>query len=709
MKFTGKKWMLVLLLGCFLCFFPGAEKEPVMAASYSFSNQTIVVQAANGEDLQPVMAQITQYLKGQGNSGVYTVQIPAGEYKLSGAIHVYGNIRLECKGATIEYTGKSGNMIVLGDTATNTDPAYSKGYGTRGNITISGGKWIGNDSNTSSLIRMAHAFNVTMEDCIISGGKCAHQVEVAAIDGFYVRSCIFENMAIKDKSENKEALQLDMPCSTTAFKGTLLDGTPMKNVEIRGCVFRNLPRGVGTHSMVIGNYHTNIRIQDNFFENIAGECVVALNYKKCQITGNTMKNCGAGVLFQYFKPDVLAVYNTIYDGTVSATGTLEHDSESEISNNIMSIVDTSSKYVAENSGIIIYGYELPDTTKATGVGSSDIIPAMDYYVGNVKIQENEITTSEGGIHLSDAHDSTVSGNHIVNTDENSNCDGILVDAGCQNIDVSENEIKDVTGHGISVDNFSTLTNISDNEITNTMFCGINLHDNSKVLGNIERNVIDDSQDNAINLETECSAANITDNTITSSQWHGINLLDGCNVTGKISGNDISKSAKNGIFLNLYSSAKNITENMLTQNGSYAIALYDNSNVSGNIASNTIKKNKKHAIQLNLNCVASKISNNKITTTSGKAICVLQDSSILNTISGNVIQKATQEGIYINASQKSFSIKSNRISNCGRNPILINTSCKKQITIQKNKLTPKKGVKALWVLKGNGKSDIKTKK
>jgi parallel beta-helix repeat protein len=531
-------------------------------------------------------------------------------------------------------------------------------------------------------------------------------MEVAAIDGLTVKNCTFKDMAGNDSSGKKEALQLDVVCSSYAYKNTILDGTPMKNVIITGCTFQNVPRGVGTHSMLLGSYHTNIEITDNVFENVDGECIVALNYKNCTIRGNKMKNSGAGIIFQFFKPNVSAVYNTIQDGTVTYSGSVEHDSDSIISNNEISI--NTSKYASEYVGIRIYGYNLEQDTVASGNGSSDLIPKGDYYVSNVRIVGNTIKTCGNGIHLSDARDCTVIGNKITNIDENSWDDGILVDEDSKNISIQKNEVKNSTRYGIRLENYSSATSIYGNTVSASIYYGISVNNNSKVTGNIEKNTIKNCDDNGICIQEYSRVKNISNNTITSCDWHGITLYDGCEVTGNITGNKISKCGQNGIFLNLESSAKSVTKNTLTQNGKYAIALYDGSQVTNSISSNTISKNKFHAIQLNLDCTADKINSNKITNTKGKGILIEDGSTVWSSISSNTINTASQEGIYVNSSRNSLTIKGNSIKKCSRSSIVINTVSKMKITISKNSIITTKGKKPLLVIKGKVKSDIKDK-
>lgn len=106
---------------------------------------------------------------------------------------------------------------------------------------------------------MAHATNVKISGVTLSGGGCAHQMEVCAIDGFTVDGCVFKDMeAVYDGVDKQEALQLDIPCSEDVFLNAYQDGTVMKNVTIKNCTFSNVPRGLGSHTALLGAYHENI-------------------------------------------------------------------------------------------------------------------------------------------------------------------------------------------------------------------------------------------------------------------------------------------------------------------------------------------------------------------------------------------------------------------------------------------------------------------
>ena len=513
---------------------------------------------------------------------VYTIKVPAGTYEMQGVFSLPVNIKLDLTGVTIKKIDE-GNMVRLRSLVSSQKLI---GYGEKGSLEIIGGTFIGNDSNSSSMVRMAHGQNITFDGCTFVGGGCAHQMEIAAIDGFTVKNCVFRDAKGNGTDEKQEALQFDVPCSSYVFNSTELDGTPMKNVTVKGNTFQNVLRGLGTHSMLVGVYHENIDIEDNVFENVDGECIVALNYKNCNIKNNTIKNCGAGILFQNFKPSVKAVYTTIYDGTQNGSGTVDNDCKTVVSGNDISL--TEERNADEYVGIKVYGFDLKEDTKATGKGSSDLIPKGDYAVENITVSNNKIKTCGHGIHLLNVKDSKITGNTIENTKSKSQKDGIFAEYASKNLEIQKNTIKKASRYGIFLQHDTTAKSIKDNKILSS--CGkygIGLYDNSKVLGDISGNTIEKSKNNGIFLNDNCAAKNIRKNTIKNSGGFGIGLYDNSSVSGEISGNYISNSKSHGISISMKCYAKKISGNTIKNSATYPIVINTTSKKKITVTDNKI--------------------------------------------------------------------------------------------------------------------------
>jgi parallel beta-helix repeat protein len=662
---------LALALGGLHCY--AADAASKIDGSYTIDGTNITISGVTEGIVGRQINNAIDYAwsLSQTNGSVYTITVPAGSYSLERTIHVYGNIRLDLTGVTLTYTASAmsdvsgnayGNMLMFGDSEINKNPAIMSGFGTYSNITVVGGTFSGMSTNTSSLVRMAHCSNVTFEGCTFDGGGCAHQVEVCAIDGFTMKNCVFQNMKGNGTDEKQEALQLDIPCADYVFGGTVLDGTPMKNISVTGCTFQNVPRGVGSHSMITGYYFENVDISNNTFINVAEEAIVALNYINCTIQNNTITDCGAGILFQTFKPDVKGVYSTVDNGNTPVSGTIITDTNSVIANNKITIV--SSKDADESVGIKVYGYNLEKDTRSTGIGAQkqnsgvgDLIKAGNYYAGNVTIKNNEITTCGHGIHLEDAYDCEISSNTIKSTEKagKNAHDGIMIEFASKNITVSGNTIEKAARYAILVQNSSKVASITGNTIKKSNNFAINLYNGSSVTGRISNNKISGTKNNAIILNAKSTAKEISGNTIKDTTGKGIYIYDSSSVTGKVSKNTITTCSDCGIKLEKKSSVKEISDNTITDTKERGIMLHDNATVTGQISGNTIKTAKK-------------------------------------------------EGININSAGNDFTVIGNTVSGCKSWPIIMNNvSTKYTITFAGNTLTSSKNYAAIQI--AGGKAEL----
>ena len=462
----------------------------------------------------------------QNSSAQYpvTVNIPAGEYTISGCIHIYSNTILDLtSGVTIKYSANASanqNMLLSGTNGKYkgqqdyNNSEECKEYNGFENITIKGGTWIGSVYNSSVLFRIAHAKNVTLDGVTFIGGGGLHQMEVAAIDGFYVRNCTFRDFdGAYENGKKMEALQLDIPCSTTTFKDFYLDGTILKKVEITGCNFENVPRGIGTHSMLIGAYHDGIKINNNTFKNIFEEAVICLGYKNCEINNNTFTDCAAGILFKFFNNNGSGIYTTVFDGMPYERGA-EYDANTIISGNV--IQTAFSTTCNEIVGIKVYG--LNSGVALEGTDKSQI-PANDYYISGVTVCNNNITTAGYGIRFLDTKNSTISNNTIISStvseyDGNSEeYDGIQLSNGSTNTGVNANSISYFPRNGIYLRVGSSASSISSNAISGCLSNGISLYTDCAVNG-ISANTITNCLNSGIKASTRCSLGDISSNMIT---------------------------------------------------------------------------------------------------------------------------------------------------------------------------------------------------
>lgn len=475
----------------------------------------LIERVIKSQGLPFCLSRVAEYTREHADGTIkYTVKVPEGTYEMMGTVGLGWGMKLDLTGVTLVATYKN-NMMTM----RYMDQIYGYGDDKTGNVEVCGGTFIGNDQSSASMIRIAHARNIKFSDCTFVGGGCAHQMEIAAIDGFILENCVFRDAKGNGTNEKQEALQFDIPCSQYVYKAVTLDGTPMKNVTVSGCTFRNVLRGLGSHSMLVGTYHENMNIVNNTFENVDGECIVGLNYKNCKITGNKVKNSGAGILVQNFKPNAKAVYTTIYDGTQKVDDPINNVSNIEISDNTISL--SANKHPDEFVGIKVYGYNLKKGTYATGIGSNDFIAKADFCVDGVIIKNNRITTNGHGIHLLHVSNADIGGNKIKSIDKKSNRDGIFAESECKNLSIHDNQISDASRYGIFVKDSSTIKRISKNMVKGTGSFGIGLYEGTQVTGAITYNKISNTKAHGISVSKRCYVKEISHNTVKGSKEYPI--------------------------------------------------------------------------------------------------------------------------------------------------------------------------------------------
>jgi len=585
-----------IVLFLMLCILWGNRLFPVTAAAEGNAPQwnpdgdiiSVDVDAESGDDITRTL-QAALYKAGDNKEHSYEITIPKGIYTVSNSLHIFSNTKLNAEGVEIHFTAKEGNILVTGTSTLNHGemPGYS-GYK---NIYINKGTWVANPTNGSSVMRFFHGQNITLNQITVEkcGGK--HQVEVCALDGFYVYGCTFKNYTQLNASSSSgkyEALQMDIPCHNDVYKGVYEDGTMMRNAYVENCTFDNVPRGVGSHTQLVGSYHENIYIRNNTFKNIAEEAIIALNYYQCVIDNNTITDCGGGILVQNMKKRPSSVYSFVTDDTYKNQNNFKKNMEIKITNNKITTKYTTA--CDEIQGIKLYGRNL---TKAEKGAKGKLIPAKDYYIGGVTVTGNKITTAGHGIHLMDAKNCTIQGNTIEGKNFSSKdqrgkdkkYDGIFLEDCSTSNKISNNVISKVLRNGIYVYESSSVSDLSNNTISNSGKYGIGIED-SKSTSNFTKNKVSKSKSSGVFISVSSTVKSIKRNTITDSGLLGLGLWKNVKVTGAIEKNIIKNSKDKGISLSTNCSAKSITGNTISKAGKYGIFIYNKSK-GGTIKSNKI--------------------------------------------------------------------------------------------------------------------------
>ncbi len=547
------------------------------------ASPTVITIGANGYEANRAGFQkafdFIQEQNKKGNQAIYTVSVPAGTYSIDSPLYLYSNTHLVlAPGAVMKNTGIGTSLLRLG----RNGEVYSGTSGFR-NITIEGGAWTAEFRDGSSLLRMAHGKNIVIKNAVFQDVKNEHHIEAAGIDGFTVTGCTFSGYVKTIESDEllMEALEIDILGGEKFFPGyENYDYTPMTNVTVSNNVFKNLFRGVGTHSLVRGSYFENIKVQNNRFENIADYAVLATNYRNSSIAGNTMVNVGAGIYFcnvqtlgRMVTPAPALKFNT--------------DSQSRIEKNTITLKAVNQ--TVNRCGIRAEGDE------------------GNYIIRNLTITGNTINAATGGQGILGNYikDCTISGNAVTGKNTLSKAyKGIRLTYSA-NVPISGNTVKNMSDHGITVTDKSQSCPISKNNVSGSKGTGIIVTEGSKGCS-ISGNQSSSNQENGISV-TESDSCNISGNQISSNKGTGISVTR--STACSISGNQISSNKKNGISVSGGGSS-GISGNRVSSNKGTGISVSGSSTPVA-VSKNTVEKNSKYGISIGKGTGYSVADNGKI--------------------------------------------------------------------------------------------------
>lgn len=257
---------------------------------------------ANGTDGSPDTDTIQRALDLAWQTGKeLVVNIPAGTYHLNKTLCIYSNTTLNLAEDT--YILGNGNLMQLiyaahRNSAGNICGHYVEscdhyGYSQWSNITINGGVWDAKvDENTNRLcagIRAEHGRDFVLKNATIQNTNI-HIVNVAASQNVLVENCKLINNKANDMkySDTDEALHLDLAgpiCEPVEYP---YDNTAVKDVIIRGCYFKKVGCGIGSHSTTDIYMGDNILIDNNTFEDVICNAINLYSQKNVIITNNVM-------------------------------------------------------------------------------------------------------------------------------------------------------------------------------------------------------------------------------------------------------------------------------------------------------------------------------------------------------------------------------------------------------------------------------------
>lgn len=509
------------------------------------------------------------------NDNIYRVVVEPGEYDLTRSLHIYSNTELYLKNVKLTRNKKSSaNMIRTGDYDTVNSGA--EGYDEYCNMTVTGGVFDG--SNTANtMVKAAHSQNLTFKGVTFKNVKNGHIMEIAGVNGFHVLDCTFKDQKLDPNDVGYEAIQLDI-----LKDGHIVDcrseDLPMKNVNIKGCTFENVPRGIGTHTMILNNPFDGIYIKNNTFKNITSAAIQTMNWKNCEITGNTIDKTPRGIAVYSLLGNGHGAYKS---GTIAKEGKTDShvsdkysgafNSNMLIANNTITncggVRDKFASY--EPAGISVIGTTLRKVYKTYDDGSG-ALPKGDYSVKGVAVKNNTIDVGGYGVRMINAKDCEVYGNIL-------QCGG------------NKNYGNDF--HGIQLYE-SSLRNVKKNSVSNAACNGISIYKSTVPV--IENNEIDNSKNYGICCDSS-NVRHINYNTIIKTSSDGI-LFKSSKGNKKISENYITDTGSRGIFVKGKAKAGNIEKNTIF--GCRGVGIEKMNNSKGKIGKNYFEAARLESIKLN---------------------------------------------------------------------------------------------------------------
>ena len=631
----------------------------------------------------------------------YEVTVPAGTYYLDAYLYMGSNTTLNLTDCTIIRT-KGTNIVRVG--ASEDAASGVVGYAYE-NVGIIGGVLNGNGTK-ETLVKATHCRNFTMTGTTLMNNINGHLMEVAGVDGLTVSGCVFRDQAIVGGTVGSlalayEALQIDVLYSKH-MNGTRSEALPTRNVNVSNCTFLNVPRGIGSHTAIMNAPTENISITECVFDQTPSCAIQSLNWTNVTIKNNTITNAPRGIAIYYTNDDGNGTYLSSVlaaDGGIPSsipTTYIPNDKQNIlISDNTITLYDAKDPYSKFVKGAIVVAGCNITTVKAQS-NDSGSLPVGNYYISDVTIKNNTITTYGNGIRATDAQNVKIDNNTVTcmkssvkdYSDEGAgNLYGIQARELCTDISITKNKIYNAVSNGIYVSAKSKATKITDNTIDKAGKNGIDIEKSTCDL--IQNNTINTPKLDGIFVYDSATVTNILDNTITTPKQFGIDV----NQKSKgvtIQNNTITKSGAAGICIRTDAKATTIRDNTITSAKTDGIKLTSDSVVK-NILNNTIKKAGQNGIYANFDSTVTTISGNKIYSSKKYGIDI--EHSVAKTVKKNTVKDSVSNGIYIFDKAEVTTLSDNKVLNSKKNGIDVEGSTVDSIT---NNTVTKSSVTGIFV-------------
>ncbi|MFJ5965534.1 right-handed parallel beta-helix repeat-containing protein [Bacillus sp. NPDC093026] len=393
------------------------------------------------------------------------IVVPPGNYKLMDTARIYKNTHLTLQAGAVIRRGFVGLMIVNGDKDDQT-----KGYEGHGNLLIDGQGVLDSAGDEykeqCSVIGFAHAERIIIRDITIKDVCGGHAFDCAGNKHVLIENVRFKGFAdYKGDRWFSAAVQLDLMRSVENFGAFgAYDHTPTCNITIRDCYFSKseklggYARAVDSHTSTDNFWYSDIRIENNDFEDTTEYAISGNKWEDVLVEGNRFKNCASGVRLMI--PDVKSVYTQ--DANGNPTNRVNKVKR-------LSIKDNTFTNIKERHAIQVYGrkgYQKIDDVdvsgnKINGVKVKHAIHLSDVD-GFVVLRNQFRDIKHHGILLTRCSNGTVD----LNIGRDIEGNGVRVELGCKNIDVTNTSLREVGYSGISVSGDSENVNVDFSNIDN---------------------------------------------------------------------------------------------------------------------------------------------------------------------------------------------------------------------------------------------------
>ena len=502
------------------------------------------------------------------------IVIPPGNYTVSSGLHMFSDTWLYMPGVTITYRS-SPNLVVLRNGWNDTD-LY--GY-EHTNIIIEGsasshGVWKATPSGNyleRDLFHFAHVKDLVVCNIDFHSTMYAHHFEASAVDGLTIENCKFTGTKTTASPHPCEAIQIDVQDEATAgISYGAHDGTTSCNIRIVNNQISGVKSGIGTHSVIAGQYLDHVVITNNVISNPVDHGINATCYKHATIANNQILNCaGIGIIFRNMCFISGGKVNNTYLAPPGVPIALQPVANSTIASNTITLTR------AGDCGIRVYGAKL---SSGAVNSAGEQLPPGDYRVAGLTIADNSIQTPSDGIHVRGLISTATAPSAILNNTIVQTADAYNVTPVGYNIVLTT----DLAGKPAWADFASTGVTIAGNRCDNSScraYIGIAFRGGGGFV--------------------------VQDNTILKPYSRGIFVLSNATAT-TVSGNVITKPGAQGISLE-GGTVATLTKNTITSPGGTGISLYSKSKAT--ITGNTISKYPVFGIDIDGPCTGSATRDN----------------------------------------------------------------------------------------------------